>query len=122
MTLAEKVGHNNGASQWHQQCMPLRAMQQSSLCMQVVYGHLDDPQGQDIQRGVSYLKLRPGMKCIGIAHAMALGTQYAFAWILNGMACACRPCGHARCDCPDGCAAIHFLRAATNSSALHYPL
>ena len=28
--------------------------------LQVVYSHLDDPQGQDIQRGVSYLKLRPG--------------------------------------------------------------
>ncbi|KEF53716.1 aconitate hydratase, mitochondrial [Exophiala aquamarina CBS 119918] len=25
----------------------------------VLYSHLDDPQGQDIQRGVSYLKLRP---------------------------------------------------------------
>ncbi len=30
------------------------------MSVQVVYGHLDDPQGQDIQRGVSYLKLRPG--------------------------------------------------------------
>lgn len=29
--------------------------------MQVVYGHLDDPQGQEIKRGASYLKLRPGM-------------------------------------------------------------
>jgi hypothetical protein len=28
--------------------------------VQVVYGHLDDPEGQDIKRGVSYLKLRPG--------------------------------------------------------------
>ena len=25
----------------------------------ILYGHLDDPHGQDIQRGVSYLKLRP---------------------------------------------------------------
>jgi hypothetical protein len=30
------------------------------LLRQVVYGHLDDPEGQDIERGVSYLKLRPG--------------------------------------------------------------
>lgn len=28
--------------------------------MQVVYGHLDDPESQDIQRGVTYLNLRPG--------------------------------------------------------------
>ena len=25
----------------------------------VLYSHLDDPEGQDIERGVSYLKLRP---------------------------------------------------------------
>ena len=25
----------------------------------IVYGHLDDPHNQDIERGVSYLKLRP---------------------------------------------------------------
>eukprot|EP00955_Chlamydomonas_euryale_P072935 361570-Chlamydomonas_euryale.AAC.5 len=28
--------------------------------LQVVYGHLDDPEGQELKRGVSYLKLRPG--------------------------------------------------------------
>jgi hypothetical protein len=28
--------------------------------LQVVYGHLDDPQNQELKRGVSYLKLRPG--------------------------------------------------------------
>ena len=25
----------------------------------IVYGHLDDPHNRDIERGVSYLKLRP---------------------------------------------------------------
>jgi hypothetical protein len=29
---------------------------------QVVYGHLDDPEHQELQRGVSYLKLRPGAR------------------------------------------------------------
>ena len=28
----------------------------------IVYGHLDDPQNQDIVRGVSYLKLRPDVR------------------------------------------------------------
>lgn len=28
---------------------------------QVVYGHLDDPENEDIRRGISYLRLRPGM-------------------------------------------------------------
>ncbi len=27
---------------------------------QVVYGHLDDPENEDIRRGISYLRLRPG--------------------------------------------------------------
>ena len=30
--------------------------------LQVVYGHLDDPASQELKRGVSYLKLRPGAK------------------------------------------------------------
>lgn len=30
-----------------------------TLSEKILYGHLDDPQNQDIQRGVSYLKLRP---------------------------------------------------------------
>ncbi len=29
-------------------------------CLQVVYGHLDDPHHQEIIRGKSYLQLRPG--------------------------------------------------------------
>jgi len=27
---------------------------------QIVYGHLDDPEHQELKRGVSYLRLRPG--------------------------------------------------------------
>jgi len=30
-----------------------------TLSEKILYGHLDDPHGQDITRGVSYLKLRP---------------------------------------------------------------
>ncbi|OBZ74282.1 Aconitate hydratase, mitochondrial [Grifola frondosa] len=30
-----------------------------TLSEKIVYGHLDDPHGQDIERGTSYLKLRP---------------------------------------------------------------
>ena len=32
-------------------------------CKQVVYGHLDDPENEDIRRGISYLRLRPGTHC-----------------------------------------------------------
>jgi len=31
------------------------------ISSQVVYGHLDDPEGQEITRGKSYLMLRPGV-------------------------------------------------------------
>ncbi|KAK0462177.1 aconitate hydratase 2 [Armillaria novae-zelandiae] len=30
-----------------------------TLSEKILYGHLDDPHGQDIERGISYLKLRP---------------------------------------------------------------
>ena len=36
--------------------------------LQVVYGHLDDPEGQEIQRGVSYLRLRPGMRLLACCY------------------------------------------------------
>jgi hypothetical protein len=43
-------------------CCPARAAAgaAAALFLQVVYGHLDDPEHQELQRGVSYLKLRPG--------------------------------------------------------------
>lgn len=31
----------------------------------VVYGHLDEPESQEIERGVSYLRLRPGVSVVG---------------------------------------------------------
>lgn len=33
-----------------------------TLSEKIVYGHLDDPHGQDIERGISYLKLRPDVR------------------------------------------------------------
>jgi len=33
-----------------------------TLSEKILYGHLDDPHGQDISRGVSYLKLRPDVR------------------------------------------------------------
>jgi aconitate hydratase len=35
-----------------------------TLAEKVVYGHLDNPHEQDIERGVSYLKLRPDVSRI----------------------------------------------------------
>ena len=33
-----------------------------TLSEKILYGHLDDPHGQDISRGTSYLKLRPDVR------------------------------------------------------------
>ncbi|CEH13783.1 aconitate hydratase [Ceraceosorus bombacis] len=44
-----------------------------TLSEKIVYGHLDDPHGQDINRGVSYLKLRPDrVACQDATAQMAL--------------------------------------------------
>ena len=41
---------------------PFNSMPKALLTpCQVVYGHLDDPENEDIRRGISYLRLRPGM-------------------------------------------------------------
>jgi hypothetical protein len=33
-----------------------------TLSEKILYGHLDEPETQDIKRGVSYLKLRPDVR------------------------------------------------------------
>lgn len=33
-----------------------------TLSEKILYGHLDDPHGQDITRGIGYLKLRPDVR------------------------------------------------------------
>ncbi|KAJ7678159.1 aconitate hydratase [Mycena polygramma] len=44
-----------------------------TLSEKILYGHLDDPHGQDIERGVSYLKLRPDrVACQDATAQMAL--------------------------------------------------
>ena len=44
-----------------------------TLAEKIVYGHLDDPENQDIDRGVSYLKLRPDrVACQDATAQMAL--------------------------------------------------
>ncbi|KAJ7054095.1 aconitate hydratase [Mycena amicta] len=44
-----------------------------TLSEKILYGHLDDPHGQDIQRGVSYLRLRPDrVACQDATAQMAL--------------------------------------------------
>eukprot|EP00891_Asterochloris_glomerata_P001138 jgi/Astpho2/1138/Aster-07685 len=47
-----------------------------TLAEKVVYGHLDDPQGQDIRRGVSYLRLRPDRVAMQDATAQMAVLQF----------------------------------------------
>lgn len=47
-----------------------------TLAEKVVYGHLDDPQHQDIQRGLSYLRLRPDRVAMQDATAQMAMLQF----------------------------------------------
>lgn len=47
-----------------------------SFAEKVVYGHLDDPEGQDIKRGVSYLRLRPDRVAMQDATAQMAVLQF----------------------------------------------
>ena len=40
----------------------IRLRRPLTLSEKILYGHLDDPHGQDIERGVSYLRLRPDVR------------------------------------------------------------
>ncbi len=40
----------------------IRLKRPLTLSEKILYGHLDDAHGQDIERGVSYLKLRPDVR------------------------------------------------------------
>jgi len=47
-----------------------------TLSEKIVYGHLDDPKNQDIERGVSYLKLRPDRVAMQDATAQMAMLQF----------------------------------------------
>lgn len=47
-----------------------------SLAEKVLYSHLDDPVNQDIERGVSYLKLRPDRVAMQDATAQMAMLQF----------------------------------------------
>jgi aconitate hydratase len=47
-----------------------------TLAEKVLYSHLDDPQGQDIERGVSYLRLRPDRVAMQDATAQMAMLQF----------------------------------------------
>jgi len=52
-----------------------------ALAEKIIYSHLDDPSGQDIERGVSYLKLRPDRVAMQDATAQMALLQFSSAGI-----------------------------------------
>lgn len=48
------------AAPWDQRLIPTSSDDDPRAPPQIVYGHLDDPETSGLQRGVTYLKLRPG--------------------------------------------------------------
>jgi aconitate hydratase len=60
----------------HLQIVRRRLNRPLTFSEKVVYGHLDDPEGQDIQRGVSYLRLRPDRVAMQDATAQMAVLQF----------------------------------------------
>lgn len=56
--------------------MPFRLNRPLTLSEKVLYSHLDDPKNQDIQRGVSYLRLRPDRVAMQDATAQMAMLQF----------------------------------------------
>jgi len=65
-----------------------------TLAEKVVYGHLDDPEGQDIERGVSYLKLRPDRVAMQDATAQMAMLQFISSGLPKTMVPSTIHCDH----------------------------
>ena len=90
------------------------------LALQNVYGHIDDPEHQEIQRGVSYLRLRPGdaVACYCCRKRVFLDVRCR----LHKWSMMCRSGCHARRYGTDGSAPVHFVWPSNNCCAFHHPL
>jgi hypothetical protein len=97
------------------------------LLLQVVYGHLDDPEHQELQRGVSYLKLRPGgcgMGLLLLLHQLQSCKNAVCSWgggqrVLAGAAARCQPPRASARWCTDAwaCAYAAFPRPVASHAA-----
>ncbi|KIZ04123.1 aconitase 2, partial [Monoraphidium neglectum] len=65
-----------------------------TLAEKVVYGHLDDPESQDIERGVSYLKLRPDRVAMQDATAQMAMLQFISSGLPKTMVPSTIHCDH----------------------------
>jgi len=65
-----------------------------TLAEKVVYGHLDDPEHQDIKRGVSYLKLRPDRVAMQDATAQMAMLQFISSGLPKTMVPSTIHCDH----------------------------
>ena len=52
--------------------VPHRLKRPLTLSEKILYGHLDDAAHQDIERGVSYLKLRPDVRSSSLSRTTSL--------------------------------------------------
>ncbi|WIA23228.1 hypothetical protein OEZ85_000001 [Tetradesmus obliquus] len=65
-----------------------------TLAEKVVYGHLDDPEGQELERGVSYLKLRPDRVAMQDATAQMAMLQFISSGLPKTMVPSTIHCDH----------------------------
>lgn len=70
-------GHFGVLSYFFLPCLPLVRMDRPlTLSEKIVYGHLDDPAGQEIARGRTYLRLRPDRVAMQDATAQMAMLQF----------------------------------------------
>ena len=101
---------------------------------QIVYSHLDDPETSGLERGVTYLKLRPGACPRANPRGRSALTPARGARAQTGWPCRTRPrrwlcCRRARVACNHlprashaAAAPVHVLRPAADGGAVHHPL
>ncbi|KAI8469054.1 MAG: mitochondrial aconitate hydratase [Monoraphidium minutum] len=65
-----------------------------TLAEKVVYGHLDDPEGQELERGVSYLKLRPDRVAMQDATAQMAMLQFISSGLPKALVPSTIHCDH----------------------------
>lgn len=61
-----------------------------TLCEKILYSHLDDPIGQEIVRGESYLKLHPDRVAMQDATAQMAMLQFISSGLPKVCCCVCQ--------------------------------
>ena len=80
-----------------------------TLSEKVLYSHLDDPAGQDIVRGESYLRLRPDRVAMQVrTHSFQIGAEEKYYFVIRNKSYEVSML-FLGCHSSNGHAAVHFI-------------